>query len=294
MAAFSGLRTVAATGRFVARLALAGVLLLTSGCAMVQMGYTHLDTLAAFKADEYFDLDPQQKQEFRARFDRLHEWHRREQLPEYAAFLTEVKSRLSKPPTREDIVWITEGLKARYRVMVRRAAPDAAALLTTLRPEQIAGAQKQWDDDNRRFIREFRLKAGIEDFRRARTERALDEIRKWTSSLTAEQERSIAALSEKLPSIGALRLQDRIRRQREFRQLLESRTSSDFQPSLTRYLLDWETGRSPEYDRLLTEWWEMRQDYFIALYRLLTPEQRTAVLRRVQDYIDDFTKLAQR
>jgi hypothetical protein len=167
-------------------------------------------------------------------------------------------------------------------------------LLATLRPEQIAGAQKQWDDDNRRFIREFRLKAGVEDFRRARAERALDEIRKWTSSLTAEQERSIAALSEKLPSIGALRLQDRIRRQREFRQLLESRTSSDFQPSLTRYLLDWETGRSPEYDRLLTEWWEMRQDYFIALYRLLTPEQRTAVLRRVQDYIDDFTKLAQR
>jgi hypothetical protein len=123
MAAFSGLRTVAATGRVLTRLALAGVLLLTSGCAMVQMGYTHLDTLAAFKADEYFDLDPQQKQEFRARFDRLHEWHRREQLPEYAAFLTEVKSRLSKPPTREDIVWIATASRSRYRVMCGAAAP---------------------------------------------------------------------------------------------------------------------------------------------------------------------------
>ena len=94
--------------------------------------------------------------------------------------------------------------------------------------------------------------------------------------------------------LGSKQLLPRLLRLIEFRQLLESRTSSDFQPSLTRYLLDWETGRSPEYDRLLTEWWEMRQDYFIALYRLLTPEQRTAVLRRVQDYIDDFTKLAQR
>ena len=260
---------------------------------MVQMGYTHLDTLAAFKADEYFDLDPQQKQEFRVRFDRLHEWHRREQLPEYVAFLTETKSRVSRPPTREDVVWITEGLKARYRLIAQRAAPDAAVLLATLRPEQLAAAQKQWDDDNRRFIRERRLKAGAEERKRARTERALDEIRKWTSSLTPEQERSITVLSEKLPAISELRLQDRIRRQREFRQLLESRASSDFAPRLTRYLVDWESGRAPEYDRILTEWWDMRQDYFVTIYKLLTPEQRAAVLRRLQDYIDDFTKLAQ-
>jgi Family of unknown function (DUF6279) len=292
--AFSGLRTLAATGRVLALLALAGALTLASGCAMVQMGYTHLDTLAAWKADEYFDLDPQQKQEFRARFERLHEWHRREQLPEYVVFLTETKSRLSKQPAREDIVWIAEGLKSRYRVMARRAAPDAAALLATLRPEQLAAAQKQWDDDNRRFNREYRLKAGVEDLKRARAERALDEIRKWTSHLTPDQERAIAAMSDRLPAISQLRLDDRIRRQREFRQLLELRTSGDFQQRLTRFLLDWESGRAPEYDRVLTEWWEMRQDYFIALYRLLTPEQRTAVLKRLQHYIDDFARLSER
>jgi len=291
---FSGLHNFAATCRNLARLALAVVLVLTSGCAMVQMGYGHLDTLAAWKADEYFDLDPQQKQEFRVRFERLHEWHRREQLPEYVAFLTETKMRLSKPPTREDIVWMTDGLKTRYRVMVRRAAPDAAALLATLRSDQIVVAQKQWDDDNRRFIREYRLKAGAEDLRRARAERAIDEIRKWAGQLTTEQERAITAMSDRMPAISELRLEDRIRRQREFRQLLDSRTSGDFQARLTRYLLDWESGRTTEYDRVLTEWWEMRQDYFIALYKLLTPEQRAAVLRRLQNYIDDLAKLAER
>ena len=76
--------------------------------------------------------------------------------------------------------------------------------------------------------------------------------------------------------------------------LLESRASSDFAPRLARYLVDWESGRAPEYDRILTEWWDMRQDYFVAIYKLLTPEQRAAVVRRLQDYIDDFTKLAQR
>jgi hypothetical protein len=291
---FSGSGAIAAASRLLACLALAASLLLAAGCAMVQMGYTHLDTLAAWKADEYFDLDPQQKQEFRVRFDRLHEWHRREQLPEYVQFLTETKSRLSRQPAREDVVWFAEGLKARYRAIARRAAPDAAALLATLRPEQLAEAQKQWDDDNRRFSRERRLKAGMEERKRARAERALDEIRKWTSGLTAEQERSIIALADRIPSISELRLQDRIRRQREFRQLLETRTSGDFAARLARYLGDWESGRAPEYERALTEWWNMRQDYFVTLYQLLTPEQRASVQQRLQNYIDDFTKLAQR
>src|SRR5262249_10269952 len=113
-------------------------------------------------------------------------------------------------------------------------------------------------------------------------------------NLTLEQERTITAMSDKMPSISELRLQDRIRRQREFRKLFETRASADFQTNLTRYLLDWESGRSPEYDRILTDWWEKRQDYFIALYHVLTPEQRVSVQRRLQGYVDDFLKLSER
>src|SRR5262245_24811133 len=182
-----------------AAVALAAVV---SGCAMVQTVYSHLDTYAAYKADEYFALDPQQKHDFRVRFDRLHDWHRQQQLPEYAAFLTQVKGRLQKQPTREDVVWIADGLKSRYRIMVRRASPDAAALLATIRPEQLKPLQRQWDDDNRKFAREHQLKAGPEERKRARAERALDEIRKWTSSLTAEQEQRITALTDAMPSIS--------------------------------------------------------------------------------------------
>ena len=53
-----------------------------SGCTMMRLGYGHLDTFAASMADEYFELDPNQKQEFTTRFERLHQWHRRVQLPD--------------------------------------------------------------------------------------------------------------------------------------------------------------------------------------------------------------------
>ena len=70
----------------IARALLMGVVALVAvaGCSTARMGYTHLDTIALWTADRYFALDEQQSRVFQARFRRLHEWHRYEQLPDYA------------------------------------------------------------------------------------------------------------------------------------------------------------------------------------------------------------------
>lgn len=90
---------------------LACCLAMLAGCTMIGVGYGHLDTYAAWKADEYFDLDAPQKDEFARRFNRLHEWHRYEQLPDYAAFIAEARKRLDRPLQREDVEWLV----GRYR-----------------------------------------------------------------------------------------------------------------------------------------------------------------------------------
>src|SRR3990172_7365452 len=100
------------------------VAVLLAGCSTVRLGYSQLDNIAAWKADEYFDLDARQKQDFQERFDRIYEWHRYEQLPEYAAFLSQAKSRLHKRLTREDVLWFVEGLRARYRAIVMRGSDE--------------------------------------------------------------------------------------------------------------------------------------------------------------------------
>ena len=77
-------------------------LLLTGGCSLVRLGYSQLDTIAGWMAHDYFDLEATQREAFRQRFERLHAWHRREQLPEYAQFLSETRSRAQRgasPPT---------------------------------------------------------------------------------------------------------------------------------------------------------------------------------------------------
>ncbi|MBI3068023.1 MAG: hypothetical protein HYY79_03840 [Betaproteobacteria bacterium] len=246
-------------------------LVLVAGCSAVRIGYGQLDTILAWTLDEYFDLDPRQKHELNVRLDRLLEWHRYEQLPDYARFLTATKARLQqRPMTREDMVWFLDGVRARYRAIVERGVADAADILATLAPEQLHALEKHFEKVNRRFAREFRLDA------------------------TAEERRRAYAVSRALPQVGALRQQDRMRRQREFVDLLKLRANrAEFLPKLKAWLSDWEQGRSADYTRAWNEHIDRRIDMYVAIDRMLTPGQRARVLTRLQDYIDDFYALSE-
>lgn len=269
---------------------------LLAGCSMVRLGYGQLDAIAAWRANEYFDLDGQQKDEFLQRFSRLHEWHRYEQLPDYAAFLGETRARLNRPLTREDVVWFIDGVKARYATIVARGADDAAAMLLTVTPAQVDVLRRRWDKDNRRFVREYRLAGSVEDIKRARVRRTLEQTRDWAGSLSYEQEQRITAMVNALPLTEPLRYEDRVRRQREFLQLMAQRGDDRRQlaRTLQQWLTDWDKGRVPEYERLSNESFEQRVRMVVEIERMLTPHQRALALSRLQDYIDDFTHLAAR
>jgi len=274
---------------------LALMLATLAGCSMVRLGYPQLDTIAAWTVDEYFDLDPQQKQEFQRRFERFHEWHRYEQLPDYALFLAEAKARLQKGLKREDALWVTNGVRARYRTLVTYVADDAAAMLMSVTPEQLDALRRRWEKDNRRFVREYRLEASVEEQRRATGLRALSRIRDWVGHLDDGQEQEILAWASALPLIHGPRHQDRLRRQREFLQLMSQRDDAGrFTAQLRNYLSNWEEGRDPGYNRLFNEWTQQQAELYVAVYGILLPHQREAVADRLQGYINDFTLLAQR
>lgn len=263
---------------------------------MIRVGYGYLDTYAAWKANEYFDLEPAQKDEFLRRFHRLHEWHRYEELPDYAKFLTQVRARFDKPLQHEDIEWVIEGAQARYARLVTRASDDAAALLFSITPAQLEALKRQWDKDNRRFAREYRLAGSIEEIRRARARRTLEHAREWVGPLNHEQEKRIVAMSDLLPLTEKLRYEDRLRRQQEFLQLMAQRGEDRkaFADRLRTWLIGWDKRRAPEYERLAREWLSQRVQMVIEVERMLTPHQRAIALGRLQDYIEDFTRLAQR
>jgi hypothetical protein len=276
--------------RFAVALAAAVAL---AGCNLVGFGYSQGETIAAWKADEYFSLEAEQKDLFRARFARFYNWHRYQQLPEYVTFLTRGKQRLEDGLDRADIEWFTDGLQARYARIVERGAPDAAEVLATLTAQQLAALQKQWAKDNRKFQREHKVTGTLEERKQERVKRTVTQVKDWVGSLSSEQEQRIAQLSNDMPDTDRLRYEDRLRRQREFLKIMEARSDAkSVAPQLRDWLVNWRKGRNPEYEKLSDLSWEKRVRLYIEVERMLTPQQRQHAMQKVQGYIDDFRKLS--
>ena len=271
------------------------LVVLVTGCSALRLGYRHADTYFAWRVDDYFDLDQRQKRDFNERLGHLLAWHRYEQLPEYAVFVNTAIKKAQPELKREDMIWFIDGIKARYQIIVDRGAGDAAELLMSITPEQIAALQKQWNKDNQKFVREYALEGSLGDRKLARLKRAIEQVEDWTGNLNSEQEQKIAVLLEAIPHINHLRHQDRVRRQKEFLELLKMRANqNEFQSRLHAWLRNWEHGRTSEYAQLSEEVFEKRIQFTIAVEKLLTPAQRHTAVQRLQNFADDFNTLSKK
>lgn len=268
---------------------------LLAGCNAMQFTYNQADTLLSWRADSYLDFNAQQKQEFHRRIEQLLVWHRKEQLPEYARFAHAAADRAKNGVTREDIVWLVDGMKKHYRAIVDRGITDAAELLATVNDEQLRALPRQWSKDNHRFVDDHDLDGGVDRQKRARLNRTLTQVSDWTGSLSRTQEQRIEQLLESVPLFEHLRHQDRLRRQREFQELLKLRAQRpEFQAKLHVFLANWEHGRTPEFERVASEVFERRIEFFVALEKILTPAQRERAIRRLRGFGDDFRALSER
>ena len=280
-----------------ARLLMAlGLIALVAACSFSRFGYNQADTIAAWKVDEYFDLDGQQKQDFEKRFERFYAWHRNEQLPEYATFLRTARGKLQQGLTRDDVLWFVDGVRSRVRTAARRAGPDTAAFLATLSPAQIENLQRKWDKDNKKYLKENKVGGTPEERQEVEAKKVVKTFKEWLTPLNSEQEQRVLQMVRDLPPISEFRYAERLRRQKEFLAILQHRTEDreKFTARVTDWLANWERGRTADEQKRLDAWWQKRAEIFVALDKSITREQRTASLERIQNYIDDCVHLARR
>ena len=270
------------------------LLALLTGCSTIKVAYNQAEFIAAWMADDYFDLNGEQKDAFRAHFQRFHAWHRATQLLQYAALLEAAQKRLDTGVSAADATWLVGSVKTQYRTIVLRGYADAARLLSTLSDQQLVAARRQFEEVNRKYAREFGVGAAPDEQRRLLAKRQLERVEHWTGPLSAAQEARIAEMSRALPRVTDLRHQDRMRRQQEFLTLLAERKQlNTFAPKLREWLLDWDRTRTTDYDAALARFAEASAKMYVDAYTLLTAEQRHHIASRLQRYVAAFRELAQ-
>jgi hypothetical protein len=263
-----------------------------ASCSATRFAYDNADTALRFMVASYLDLDAEQTEDLRQRIVQFHQWHRQNELPAYAALMRSASERASRGITAEDVDWGLANLRSRYRSFGAKAAEDAAPVLATLTPEQVAALEHRFAENNQKYAKEF-LAADGEKRRRAQARRMLGRFRDFAGDLTPDQEARVERFALAHEGHVVLRFEDRQNWQREVIEVLKQRRQTQ---DLGRRLA--ETFSVPELRRSETflnedkRWDEDLGRLIVELDRSLSPVQRAHVVRRLADYANDFAALA--
>jgi hypothetical protein len=271
---------------------LLAVCALLGACSATRLAYDNADTMLRFMASSYLDLDSAQAEDMRLRIVRLHQWHRRSELPAYAALMRSASERAARGITAEDVAWGLDNVRSRYRKLAARAAEEAAPVLATLAPEQIAALENKFADSNGKFEKEF-LPADDQERRRVQARRMLARFRDFAGDLSADQEARIRLFVLANEKHVALRYEDRRLLQRDFVAAIRAHHDPrELEASLAEIFRKPELRRSEELIREDKAWDGALAQLIVELDRSLSPAQRAHVVRRLSDYASDFAALA--
>ena len=269
----------------------AGAFLLTA-CSLTRVAYNYADSIVPYMASSYLDLDAEQSERLKPLIAQFHEWHRTNELPVYAALLRSASERAAKGLTADDVAWAMESLRSRYRRLAAKAAEDAAPVLATLEPAQLAVLEHKFAESNEKYAKEY-LSMDDAKRRRVQAKRMLDRFRDIAGSLTREQEARIERFALDHERHVELRFEDRQHWQRDLVALLrEHRDPKDLGPRLAHLFYNPELRRSEEFSREDKRWNEDFGRLIADLDRTLSDRQRAHVVKRLSGYAEDFSTLA--
>jgi hypothetical protein len=276
-----------------ARAFLLAALATLAGCgSVVRVAYNNGDLALRMVANDYLDLESEQVELFKARFARLHEWHRREELPRYALALESAAQRVARGVSDDDVAWAIDTVRARYRALAARAIDESLPLLATLKPGNLAALDRKLESGNRKYVSEYLSADGAAN-EKARSDAIAGRFEDWLGHVSAEQRRLIAAFVHAQPQHLALRFEDRKARQRDFVQALRERGDPvRLRERLRGLFLDFESRRTREYARSSAEWQERLTGLIVGIAGMATREQRDYAAARLMRYAADFRELA--
>lgn len=271
--------------------------LFLQGCSAVRLGYNNADSLARWWIDQYVDLSPEQDALARERLVRFHAWHRKSQLPDYVVLARQTQQLLAGQPTADEVLALLEGVIRRGRTLAEQATPDIADFLLTLNPAQIERMAAQFAEKNADFAKDIQLAEGETGQRQAQLRRVLERTEYWFGDFSDEQKAALRQVIAGLPIGTQFWYDERLRRQREWLELVrlvqrERPPRERIMQLLREYAAQFDLPN--ESARLLQAQALRRNsaELFLAILGVATPAQKAHAQHKLEDLIEDFTLLS--
>lgn len=267
-----------------------------TGCSAVRFGYNQAPELAYWWLDGYADFDDAQSLRVRDSLAQWFVWHRRTQLPDYAALLARAQAELAADTTPQRVCRWWDELRQRGERAAEQALPYAAEVMSTLKPAQLRHIERRYARGNEEFRSDFLDKDPARRLERS-VDRAVERAEILYGSLEAPQRALVARLVAASPFDPDAWYEERLQRQQEALQMMRllsgENASRDTALATLRAYAE-RMARSPrEPYRRYQEKLETYNCGFVAsLHNATTAAQRQAALARLKGWEADFRALS--
>ncbi|MBT8442288.1 MAG: hypothetical protein KJO76_07875 [Gammaproteobacteria bacterium] len=277
----------------VVRVFLTGILcLFLAACSTTRFAYNQLDWIVVWYLNGYFSLDETQEAELRDAVQRNLEWHRRSQLPKYAAFARQVDRDIAGPMTTDLLEQRLDEATGFLDAALRYMLPDVSAFFLMLSDEQIDEFIANLEDDNKELWTDYGGETPEERLER-RERAAFKGFKRVFGRLNVEQKTLIRTYMANMHDVSEYWIESRRRWQVDFRDLMIERPPEpEFSERLTALMIDPNRTDDPGYRDKVEENKSVFMEMTVALIGILTDKQRARFSDKMKSFARDFETLS--
>ena len=265
----------------------------TSGCT-TKLAYDFLDWGLYWELKDYVKFTRDQRFRVKDEISQLIDWHRSEELPQYADQLEKLSKELKSGITVGQLEEFSNNLRDSWQRIVIKTLPAAVDIISNLTDEQVNDflkmlIEKEGDDAKKiekgthvRTVkkREAYVSKKIVDVIGKLNEDQKSLIAQWALSMKPTQELSLAQA-----------IQWRTRMQTV---LAERHNEQQMEDNLMVLFANPEQLRSASYRRVIEKNKRLIMQLLFDLNQTLTNQQRSKLVKKLQSYINDFRDLSDR
>jgi hypothetical protein len=278
---------------------LVALMAMLTACSTIRFTYNHGDTLLYWWLNAYLDLDSDQSDWVKKDIDNLFQWHRTTQLRDYAGLLTKMQRQMGDGNvTQEELLSDYRDIKARTELLAFKALPQLADLAMSVKPDQIGQMEQKFAKNNDKFRKEF-MSGSVDDQKKARFKKAMDQFELWFGSFSRDQEAQLRRASDARPLDNDVFMQERVLRQKKIVALLrrvhDQKMNKEQTMSAIHDLLRdmFDRTEAPERKAFYDAYVDNTAKFILTAIKLTTPQQKQHAQQRMQGWINDFNALAQ-
>ena len=267
-----------------------------AGCSAIKLGYNTVPQVGAWWLDGYIDFNDEQAPRLREDIARLHQWHRREELPKLSALLQQAERMADRDVTADEVCALVPPIRARIGAIFERAEPAAVTLALALQPDQLTHLQRKYEKNNRDYRKDWVDLPG-DELRDKQVKQYVERMEMIYGRLEDSQRELVRGQMERSLFSAQTNLRERQRRQQDILQALRKLAGQPVSLSEARTAIRLLAERGlqspdPKYRSYESSLIQQGCRNLAAFHQSTTPQQRLSAVRRLRAYQRDLEELA--